>query len=66
MEYNKKQLKALAYGFLVEFCADNPENYSSKQWNKKVNELIKDTDEWLDKEVIEELTDPYLMHYNEF
>ena len=66
MKYNKKQLKALAYGFLVEYCADNPENYSSKQWNKKVDELIKDTDEWLDKEVIEELTDLYLMHYNEF
>ena len=66
MEYNKQQLKALAYGFLVEFCSDNPENYSSKQWNKKVNELVKDTDEWLDEEVVEELTEQYLMHCNEF
>jgi len=66
MEYNKKQLKALTHGFLVEFCADNPENYSSKQWNKKVDELIEDTDKWLDEEIIEELKDPYLMHCNEF
>ena len=66
MEYNKQQLKALAYGFLVEFCSDNPENHSSKQWNKKVNELVKDTDEWLDEEVVEELTEQYLMHCNEF